>query len=140
MLSLRIKLVNERRYLSRRHAWRRVKEGSSWAKAFQPELPSKKWMYAAWISHNTIPELHSCEILTHKLPDSYLWIIEIESEVELLDFNMNLNMLERFLTEVEEVVVNIDARSLADLLVDHRRIHRPNAHYYSTAQLCFWIP
>jgi hypothetical protein len=92
-------------------------------------------MYAACISHNTIPEVHSYEILSHKLPDSYLCIKEIESEVEVLDFNMNLNMLKRLLTKVEEVVVDIHARSLANFGLAHRHSNSGPKRDVSSPQL-----
>jgi hypothetical protein len=125
--------VNKRRYLNGRRAWWRVKEGSSWAEGFQPARCV--CMQRPCISHNTISEVHSCEILSHKLPDSYLCIIEIESEVEVLDLNMNLNMLDRLLTKVEEVVVDIHARSLANSGLVHRHSNSGPKSDVSSPQL-----
>jgi hypothetical protein len=90
---------------------------------------------AACKRHSAIPKLHGWEILSHRLPESYLSIIDIESEVEVLDFNMNLNMLERLLTEVEEVVVYIHARSLANSGLVHRHSNSVPKSDVSSPQL-----
>ena len=56
---------------------------------------SKTCMYAACISHNTIPELHCCEILSHRLPDSYLSIKGIGSRLKFQTQDESENLKER---------------------------------------------